>query len=113
MAEEEEYTVERIVSKRMGPNGAEYLLKWKGYGEEDNTWEPRENLDCEDLIQEYEKKHGNSSKRKEGKSDSCKALSLFLIQMLALFSPIYFFQLMPKDLATSPGDLPGVLNRKE
>lgn len=52
----EEYTVEKIVDSRINPDTKkkEYLLKWIGYDDADNTWEPEENLKCPDLIKAFE-----------------------------------------------------------
>lgn len=44
-----------MLDKRISPEGnVEYYLKWKGYGDEENSWEPVMNLDCQDLIEEFE-----------------------------------------------------------
>ena len=38
------YKVEKILEKKKFDDQVLYLVKWRGYGYEDCTWEPRENL---------------------------------------------------------------------
>jgi hypothetical protein len=39
-----EYEIERLVDKRVVKGIVQYLVKWKGYGDFDNTWVPLSNL---------------------------------------------------------------------
>ncbi|CEL52823.1 hypothetical protein RSOLAG1IB_11168 [Rhizoctonia solani AG-1 IB] len=67
---EEEYIVEGIMDSRETKKGKwEYLVKWKGYGLEESTWEPRENLkNAQKFLSEYKKSLKNKA------LDAAKAL---------------------------------------
>ncbi len=53
---EEEFEVKRIVAHRMFGQSKhlQYLIKWKGYPESDNTWEPADQVHAPDLIKLYQ-----------------------------------------------------------
>ncbi|KAJ9523672.1 hypothetical protein QJQ45_020105 [Haematococcus lacustris] len=56
-----QYEVERIVSHRHVRAGKakEFLVKWKGYEDSDNTWEPASNLaNAPDCVNLYKAQHG-------------------------------------------------------
>jgi hypothetical protein len=47
----------------MGHNKkVQYLVRWKNYGPEDDTWmDVDELVDCTELVEDYEKATGNTS----------------------------------------------------
>ncbi|KAF9966349.1 hypothetical protein BGZ70_002585 [Mortierella alpina] len=52
--EEDVFEVEKVVGHKRDPeNGLYYYIRWKGYKDSDNTWEPEGSVFCYGLIQEY------------------------------------------------------------
>ena len=65
---EEEYEVEKILNKRNFRGKNRYLVQWKGYTVEEDTWELRENLgNIRDLVERFEEECREESRwaRKE------------------------------------------------
>jgi hypothetical protein len=59
----EEYVVEGIIDhrykRRAGRQVLEYLVKWEGYDQLENTWEPEENLaNAPTILSKYRKRSG-------------------------------------------------------
>ncbi|XP_052404708.1 chromodomain Y-like protein isoform X1 [Carassius gibelio] len=73
MATEELYEVERIVGKRKNKKGkTEYLVRWRGYGFDGDTWEPENHLSsCVEFIHEFNRQH--SEKQKDGSLRSARS----------------------------------------
>jgi hypothetical protein len=66
---EGEYVVEKIIDKIIKNGHLQYLVKWTGYSDRENTWEPLSNLqNCISLL----KKHENSIMRNQAKDSKKK-----------------------------------------
>ena len=47
---EKTFTVEKLVASRLKSGVKEYLVRWEGYGDKHDSWEPMENLS--NLVEE-------------------------------------------------------------
>ena len=55
----EEFEVEAILDSRIDKVKKMYLVKWKGYSELHNSWEPEEHFEnCQEILSEYLSKSG-------------------------------------------------------
>ena len=59
---EEEWVVEDIPDSRIINWKLRYLVKWKGFRVEHNSWEPRENVHAPDIILDFYRKHPGAAR---------------------------------------------------
>ena len=71
---EEEWEVEKILNKRKVRGKDKFLVQWKGFTAEGDTWESRENLqNAGDLLRKFEEEYGRENRevrRQEQVEDS-------------------------------------------
>lgn len=48
-----EYEVEKIVGHRTIKGRRQFLVRWKGYGKDSDTWEQEKDLNCPKLIEDF------------------------------------------------------------
>lgn len=71
MGDSDIFAAERIINKRTVNGVTQYYIKWKGYSNRDNTWEPAEHILDRSLLTAFEKKEAKKCKR--GPSNNSKA----------------------------------------
>jgi len=60
----EEFKVEKILNKRIVRGKEKFLVRWKGYIAEEDTWENRKNLEnAKELVEEFEREYGEEAKK--------------------------------------------------
>lgn len=61
---EPQYEVEEILNSKLERGKLYYLIKWKGYTDEHNTWEPEDNVDrAKRLVRQFHQLHPNAPRR--------------------------------------------------
>ncbi|ELA41821.1 uncharacterized protein VICG_01173 [Vittaforma corneae ATCC 50505] len=73
---EDVFDVERILDDRVVKGKKQYLIKWIGYPDSENTWEYEENLMCEEMLKSYmDTKTKKESEKKTKEKQNAKKTS--------------------------------------
>ncbi|SGY45109.1 BQ5605_C001g00247 [Microbotryum silenes-dioicae] len=87
----EEWEVKRIVDEKGKGSRKRFLVKWKGWADSDNTWEPCSHLEDTAALEEWERGKAGGGQGKEGehKVDQ-KALSYQRLIQVSSVNSTYF-----------------------
>ena len=60
--------MEKILNKRTVRGKEKFLVRWKGYTVEEDTWENRENLEnAKELVEKFEREYGKEAEELSSK----------------------------------------------
>src|SRR5487761_1204563 len=66
-----EWEVEDILDSRVRRRKTQSLVKWKGYSDAHNSWEPKEHLHAPELLSTYHKRHQAAIRTMKRTSNDC------------------------------------------
>ena len=103
IAGEEEYEIEKILCHRGSPSNCFFLIRWKEFSAEDDSWEPKQNLKhSKTTLTEYKKRHPTVFHPLPSLlSSPLPSWLLTTILLLLLFQMILFLYLLPWNLLLS------------
>ena len=74
---EERFEIEEILDSQMWRKKFQYLVSWKGYGYEENSWVDERDVEAPRLVKEFYQKHPGAPRKirtiRFGKSPFCTA----------------------------------------
>jgi len=73
--EDDVFFVEKILRMKTVKGKRVFYIKWKGFPDSDNTWEPEEHLDCEEILAQFLKGNQATHSSKRKSSDVIKPSS--------------------------------------
>ncbi|SLM33715.1 reverse transcriptase domain protein [Lasallia pustulata] len=59
---DKEYVVEKVLQSQLVDGQLQYLVKWKGYSMDDNTWEPASQFTSKKVLQDFHRHHPEQPK---------------------------------------------------
>jgi hypothetical protein len=62
---QKEYEVETVLDCQYVRKQVKYLIKWKGYPQSENTWEPKGNLSCPGRLAEFHRQNPGLPRRSQ------------------------------------------------
>lgn len=65
--------VEKVVAQRTIKGRRQFLVRWKGYAEDSDTWEQEKDLNCPQLIEEFLAEAGDEEPPAEKTPKSSKS----------------------------------------
>src|SRR6266850_7942308 len=66
-----EWEVEEILNSRRYRHQLQYLIKWKGYSDAHNSWEPKENVTAPALLAAYHERNTAAVRKLETEQEDC------------------------------------------